>query len=127
MLFRSLPALVGLAQVSVQGQQRPARIIGVQLGQYVYAFLGVTRDADALGGFDAQFRRAAQSFRALTTDERASIPTRKVKVTRLKSAISWATLGQASPLKLFAADHLKVLNASTAADAATGTRIKIIE
>lgn len=125
--INGLPALAGLAQVSVQGQQRPARIIGVQLGQYVYAFLGVTRDADALGGFDAQFRRAALSFRALTPDERASIPTRKVKVTRLKSAISWATLGQASPLKLFAADHLKVLNASTTADAATGTRIKIIE
>ena len=125
--INGLSGLAGLAIVNLGGQQRPARITGIQFRDYVYVFVGVTQNPDALGSFDARFRRVAQSFRALTNDEIRAIKALTVAITRVQSDIAWATLGQASPLKRYAAEQLKVLNAADADMVKAGQRIKLVE
>ena len=122
-----LPGIRGLAEVQIEGSRRPARVAAVISGRYGYVFVGFTGANQALGAFDQAFTSIPASFRALSATEKAGIQAQRLAVTRLKSAISWAALAQASPIHKLAQAQLMLLNASNDAGPAAGSRIKIVK
>lgn len=122
-----LPGITGLAQVNVGGTATPARITGILHGRHFYVFTGLAANAAALGTYDGVLREVGASFRPAGSEDLADVEARRIRVTRLKGAVSWDALASASPLSKLPEDQLRVLNAATGTTAEAGQRIKIIE
>lgn len=122
------PGLMGFTRMTVQGAPRVMRLAVLRRQSEAFVFLGMTALETDLPHRDPDFVRAVKTFRHLSTEERAGIAPRRVRLITATGKVSWQSLAEASPLKRLPEAQLRTLNAATdGSPIVPGTRLKIID
>lgn len=125
---KGLAGVTGLTQVNTNAGQKAARVSVIRDGTNGFIFTGIGQTSAGLAKYDRQMITTAQNYRHLSSEERAEIKPRRLRVVRLKGDIGWASLARVSPLEKLPEDQLRLLNADQANGPIPASRkVKIIE
>lgn len=104
-------AHTGTGVVNTADGQRLARLTVIYFGNNAFVLAGVTRDPQTMGNFDGRFVETAQSFRAMTPDERkAANQTERVSLVRADAKTSFPSLASATPVTPYPEEQLRLIN-----------------
>ncbi len=126
--FNGLDAHTGLAKVNTSSGAREARFTVVYFNDRAYIFAGVSKNPKQFGRFDPAFLESAQSFHAMTENERALAQPLHIRVQRADSNIRFDELAKNSPLKTYPEEQLRLINAKfPKGEVKAGQLYKVIE
>jgi len=108
--IHGLAAHTGLAPINTSFGNRIARFTVIYLNDKAYVLASVARNEVEAEAYDRYFLEAAQSFHAMTENERSLARPLKLKVTQVDSKGSFSTLAGQSPLETFPEEQLRLLN-----------------
>lgn len=109
--IHGFPAHTGTAVVNTGNGQRLARLTVIYFGNRAFVMAGLTRDPRAVGSYDGQFLDTAQSFRALTPEERkAAAQVQRITLVRADNQTSFDSLAQSTSVEPFPEQQLRLLN-----------------
>lgn len=91
--------------------QRPSRMTVIYFGNYAFVLAGLSRNPGAMGSFDGRFIDTAQTFRALTPEERkATNQVQRLTLVRADAKTNFQSLASASPVQPFPEQQIRLLN-----------------
>lgn len=121
-------AHTGLAPINTSYGGRTARFTAIYFNDRAYILAGVTKDAGAAAEYDRYFLESAQSFHALTDNERKLAQPLRLRVIQTETGINFAGLAQGSPLETFPEEQLRLMNALyPTGEPQTGMLLKVVE
>lgn len=104
-------AHTGLAPINTSFGQRMARFTVIYFDNRAYILVGVAREANAAAKYDQEFLSTAQSFHAMTENEKRLAQPLRLKVIQAEPGDSFSQLAKQSPLKTYAEEQLRLINA----------------
>lgn len=121
-------AHTGLAPINTSFGQRTARFTVIYFDNRAYILVGVAREAKAAAKYDQEFLSTAQSFHAMTVNERELAQPLRLKVIQAEAGDSFSKLASQSPLKTYAEEQLRLINGRyPRGQIEPGTAVKIIQ
>jgi len=126
--INGLPAHTGLAPINTTAGRRMARYTVIYLNNMAYIIAGVSKNPQESAQYDRYFLETAQSFHALTGEEREIANPLRMNLIRADKNTRFDILAAASPLKDFAEAQLRLINAKyPSGEPESGAWIKVIE
>lgn len=123
-----LPAHTGLAPINTTAGRRTARYTVIYLNNMAYIIAGITKNPQEAAQYDRYFLETAQSFHALTGEEREIAKPLRLNLVRADKNTRFDTLAAESPLADFAEAQLRLINAQyPSGEPESGDWIKVIE
>jgi len=120
-------AHTGTSTINTSFGQRLARLTVIYFNNRAFILAGITKDPQAIARYDTVFLDSMKSFHALTPNERILARPLRLKITEVVDT-SFATLAEQSPLKQYAVEQLRLLNALYPdGEPEPGSLIKIVE
>jgi len=120
-------AHTGTSIINTSFGQRLARLTVIYFNNRAFILAGITKDPQAIARYDTVFLDSMKSFHALTPNERILARPLRLKITEVVDT-SFATLAEQSPLKQYAVEQLRLLNALYPdGEPEPGSLIKIVE
>lgn len=110
--INGLPAYTLRTIASTQWGQRPARYTTLFHRDKAYTIAGASRDTDQDAAHDVAFLEAAQSFHALTENERLLAEPLRLRIVEPEPGMTYAGLAEQSPLRHMAEGRLRLLNSA---------------
>ena len=104
------PAHTGLAPIKTSYGQRQGRVTVIYFNNQAYIFIGINKQKEFDQNSDRYFLETAQSFHALTENERKIARPLHLKLITAGSNARFDILAQQSPLEYFPADQLRLIN-----------------
>ncbi|MBM2829248.1 MAG: putative Zn-dependent protease [Gammaproteobacteria bacterium] len=103
-------AHTGLAPVNTSDGKRTWRFTVIYFNNQAYILVGVAKDPGGTAEFDSYFLETAQSFHAITSNERILAKPLRLKTIEVGSDTTFAALAQSSPLETYSEEKLRLLN-----------------
>ncbi|MGH8119110.1 MAG: M48 family metalloprotease [Gammaproteobacteria bacterium] len=126
--INGLAAHTGLAPVNTSFGKRIARFTTIYFRDRAYILAGVARDQGAAREYDRYFLETAQSFHAMTEQERALARPLKIAIAQAGNQATFAELARQSPLKNYPEEQLRLLNGMfPKGEPAANMMLKVIE
>lgn len=126
--INGLDAHTGLAPINTSLGNRTARFTVIYYKDRAYVLAGITKDPDKTADYDPYFLDTAQSFHAMTEQERALAKPLRVDTVVADADTRFATLASQSPLETFPEEQLRLINAMyPQGEPQPGTILKIIK
>lgn len=123
-----LPAYTLRTNAKTEWGQRPARYTTIFYRDKAYTLIGASRDTTLAADHDGEFLRSAQSFHALTPNERALAQPLRLAIIEVATEAGYADLASRSPLEYYAEQRLRLLNGDYPDGILRpGRRIKIVQ
>ena len=108
--IHGLAAHTGLAPINTSFGNRIARFTTIYFNDKAYVLAGVARNEGEAEAYDRYFLETAQSFHAITENERSLARPLQLKITNVGSNASFSTLAGQSPLETYPEEQLRLLN-----------------
>ena len=108
--IHGLPAHTGLAPINTSFGNRTARFTTIYFNDKAYVFAGVTKDPGGSEEYDRNFLETAQSFHAMTDNERSLAKPLRLKIIRADNNVNFTSLARQSPLETYPEEQLRLLN-----------------
>ena len=99
-----------LAPINTSFGNRIGRFTTIYFNDKAYVLAGVARNEKEAEAYDRYFLETAQSFHAMTEDERSLARPLQLKITHVDSNASFSTLAGQSPLETYPEEQLRLLN-----------------
>jgi predicted Zn-dependent protease len=110
------------------GAAGPAEVAVVYYNGLAYIFQGATRQAAALPAFEPVFISSVKTFRRLRDNEFQQAEPDRLQVIRAAPGTTIARLAQASPIKKYPAERLRLLNdLYPDKEPVAGQKLKVVE
>lgn len=120
-------AHTGTSTINTSFGQRLARLTVIYFNNRAFVLAGITKDPQAIARYDTVFLDSMKSFHAMTPNERILAQPLRLKITEVEDT-SFAALAEQSPLKQYAVEQLRLLNALYPdGEPEPGSLIKIVE
>ena len=120
-------AHTGTTTINTSFGQRLARLTVIYFNNRAFILAGITKDPQAITRYDTVFLDSMKSFHAMTPNERILAQPLRLKITEVEDT-SFAALAKQSPLKQYAVEQLRLLNALYPdGEPEPGSLIKIVE
>ncbi|MBI4006090.1 MAG: M48 family metalloprotease, partial [Gammaproteobacteria bacterium] len=121
-------AHTGLAPVNTSNGERTGRFTVIYFNNQAYILVGVARDRKAAAEFDRYFLETAQSFHAITDNERILAKPLRLKTIVADSNTTFAALVQTSPLENYSEEKLRLINGMfPKGEPQAGMLLKVVE
>lgn len=104
-------AHTGLAPINTSFGKRTARFTVIYFDNRAYVLVGVAREEKKAAEYDSEFLSTAQSFHAITNDERQLARPLRIKVIQAEARGNFSNLASQSPLESYAEEKLRLINA----------------
>lgn len=109
--INGLQAHTGLAPINTSFGGRLARFTVIYFNDRAYILAGVSKDPKSGAENDRYFLETAQSFHAMTDNERTLAQPLRLKIVQAESNTSFRVLADDSPLESFPEEQLRLINA----------------
>ncbi len=106
-----LDAHTGISVINTSAGQRPVRFTVIYLDQRAFIIAGMTENPNDLSRYDKDIMETAQSFHALTDNEKILAKPLHLKVVQADENTRFTTLAKQSPIETHAEAKLRLLNA----------------
>lgn len=126
--IHGLEAHTGIAPINTSFGSRPARFTVIYFNNRAYIVAGVAKDPETMAEYDPHFTATAQSFHAMTDNERILAKPLRLKTIRAESDIRFSELAGGSPLETFPEEQLRLINAMyPQGEPQPGMLLKVVE
>ena len=126
--INDLQAHTGLASINTSFGRRTARITTIYHKDRAFTLVGVAKEPETAADYDRYFLETAQTFHAMTENERLLAQPLRLKITQAESNTRFSALAKESPLEFFPEEQLRLINAIyPQGEPQTGMLIKVIE
>jgi predicted Zn-dependent protease len=126
--IHGLQAHTGLAPINTSLGNRMARFTVIYFNDRAFILGGITKDPDKTANYDPYFLETAQSFHAMTADERTLASPLRIETMETDTDTRFSVLASQSPLETYPEEQLRLINAMyPQGEPAPGTRLKIIK
>lgn len=126
--IHGLEAHTGLAPINTSFGSRTARFTVIYFNDRAYIIAGISKDPAAAAQYDQDFQDTAQSFHAMTDNERTLAQPLLLKTIQAGDNASFAALASSSPLETFPEEQLRLINAMfPQGEPHSGSIIKVVE
>ena len=111
MNIHGFEAHTGLAPINTSYGSRTARFTVIYFNDRAYILAGVAKDPKSAAEYDRFFLESAQSFHAMTDNERILAQPLQLRTVQAEPNISFKALAGSSPLESFPEEQLRLINA----------------
>ena len=128
MTIHGLEAHTGLAPINTSFGNRIARFTVIYFNNRAYIVAGVTKDPGSALEYDQHFLATAQSFHAMTDNERLLAKPLRLATIQADTDTLFSGLADVSPLETFPEEQLRLINAMyPQGEPQTGMLLKVVE
>jgi predicted Zn-dependent protease len=109
--IHGLDAHTGLAPINTGFGSRTARFTVIYFDNRAYIVAGVAKDPKTATEYDPYFLASAQSFHAMTENERLLAKPLRLTIIETDADTRFSELAESSPLEMFPEEQLRLINA----------------